>query len=137
MEPLAFPFRSRGFLHELFAREGLYCLVKRTKEGHSHFEVVKLNVYPQEERFGKLYPEREGYPSSGQWGSAGWTYLFKDEDKARARLKELSLKEDQSRLRARLAIPHSEPATDSTPSGDQQHSAPILLGAGTGVEAPS
>jgi hypothetical protein len=78
---LQFPFTKNGFLHELVAREGLICLVRRTRiypdgeRGPLHFEVVKLRqsaerILPN----GTLLPAAEAYPSSESWGENGWTY---------------------------------------------------------------
>lgn len=42
------------------------------------FEVIRIKVAPAEEKFGKLYPERELYPSSAKnsddWGTIAWSY---------------------------------------------------------------
>jgi hypothetical protein len=78
---LQFPFTKRGFRHELVARQGLICLVRRTRiypdgdTGPSHFEVVKLRQ--NAERIapnGTLLPAAEACPSSESWGRNGWTY---------------------------------------------------------------
>lgn len=91
MKTLAFPFRRNGFRHELLRREGLCCLVKRSKPDHWHYEIVKLQIMPPSEFRGEQFPEREKYPSSEQWGIYGFTYLSTDTEGA---LKQyLSIKE--------------------------------------------
>jgi hypothetical protein len=45
MQALQFPFTRNDFHHELLMREGLVCLVKRSKPSHSHFEIVKLRSH--------------------------------------------------------------------------------------------
>jgi hypothetical protein len=73
MQALQFPFTRNDFHHELLMREGLVCLVKRSKPSHSHFEIVKLRVAPEGVIFGSAYPERELYPSDEDWGQSGFT----------------------------------------------------------------
>jgi hypothetical protein len=90
MEKLAFPFARNGFAHELLERRGQICLVKRSKDGHSHFEVVKLQHAPDQERFGKFYAAHELYPSSETWGLYGFTYLVNDLDGAHKCFKRLA-----------------------------------------------
>jgi hypothetical protein len=89
-EALKFPFDRGGFHHELVERSGLVCLVKRSKPEHWHYEVVKLRVWPAEEYFGRVYPERERYPPSEEWGTLGFTYLASDLEGARKRWRELT-----------------------------------------------
>jgi hypothetical protein len=74
LKELEFPFTENVFSHELLQREGMVCLINRSKPRHWHYEVVKLKVNPAGERFGKWYPEREVYPSNKEWGSYGFTY---------------------------------------------------------------
>jgi len=42
------------------------------------YEVIKIKVAPEREVFGKLYPERELYPSSAKestdWGTIAWSF---------------------------------------------------------------
>jgi hypothetical protein len=85
---LEFPFEKLGFRHELIKRDGLVCLVRRTRIGYpnipAHFEVVNLCQYP--ERIlpdGKVLPASEAYPSSELWGECAFTYLTMDDALAR------------------------------------------------------
>jgi len=91
MKELEFPFVRDRFKHELVERQGLVCLVKRSKPGHWHWEVVKLQIMPPSQFKGQSYPEREKYPGDEQWGTYGFTYLPTDLEIARKRY--LSLKE--------------------------------------------
>ena len=79
---LEFPFKRDGFTHELIKREGLVCLVKRSKPAHWHYEVIKLRIRSAEEAFGKFYPERETYPSDEEWGTNGFTFVCTDLERA-------------------------------------------------------
>jgi hypothetical protein len=77
--PLEFPFTKRGFLHELVKREGLVCLVRRSRIGHPdippHYEVVKLRQMPGRVwPTGQVSPPSEVYPESESWGVYGFTY---------------------------------------------------------------
>lgn len=70
-------FTSKGFTFKLLKRSGLVCLFAKTQPGvaSEHFEVVILQEYPEEERFGKRYPERELMPRDEHWGTAGWSFM--------------------------------------------------------------
>jgi hypothetical protein len=85
MIALEFPFTRDGFTHELLERDGLVCLVKRSKPAHWHYEVVKLSVQPAHEFMGKQFPEAERYPASEAWGTHGFTYHHTQLETARAR----------------------------------------------------
>ena len=78
-----------GFEHELVQREGLVCLVKRSKPLYWHYEVIKLRLEPDKERFGNFYPAHERYPSNEEWGTYGFTYLSTDFKGAQKRWQEL------------------------------------------------
>jgi hypothetical protein len=78
---LQFPFTKRGFRHELVARQGLICAVRRTRiypdgeRGPSHFEVVRLRQANEwTAPNGQTVPAAENYPSNESWGKEGWTY---------------------------------------------------------------
>jgi len=94
MKELEFPLVRSGFKHELLERHGLICLVRRSRPGHWHYEVVKLLIEPGKERFGKFIPEHERYPGDEEWGTYGFTYLPTDIELARKR--QLKLKEGAS-----------------------------------------
>ena len=87
-----FPFKRGGFLHELLEQSGLVCLVRRSRDGRAHFEVAVLQYHAERQLpDGCLIPAGWGYPSSGQWGEAGWTYH--DLAKARPRYQTLARKQ--------------------------------------------
>ena len=90
MKRLEFPFTRNGFTHELIERNDMICLVKRSKREHSHYEVVRLRIEKDKERFGKFYPEHERYPSDEDWGSYGFTYPAADLAEAQKRLGEIA-----------------------------------------------
>jgi len=92
-EDLRFPFDRDGFRHVLVRRVGDICLVERmnlrVRPPSVHWEVVLLQHQPaQTLPSGKRYPARESYPSTEQWGEAGWTYT--DPARADARMAELA-----------------------------------------------
>jgi hypothetical protein len=60
------------------------------------YEVVKIQAYPDQERFGSFIPAHESMPGSETWGQQGWT--FTDLDKARAKFKELTARLSRDKL---------------------------------------
>jgi hypothetical protein len=63
-----------GYWHELIAKDGSLCLVRRSKDGQAHFEVIRLQwskgrSWP----FGRITLDGWHYPSSQQWGIHAWT----------------------------------------------------------------
>jgi hypothetical protein len=89
LKALEFPFIRSGFKHELLKRDGLICLVERSKPEHWHYEVIKLRIEPDKDRFGIFYPAHERYPSNEEWGTYGFTYLGTDLRGAEKRYREL------------------------------------------------
>jgi hypothetical protein len=87
---LKFPFRRNGFLHELVKREGRVCLVKRSKSAHWHYEVIQIQVEPDQMMFGRFIPAHERYPGSETWGTLGFTFPATDSERAFACLRELA-----------------------------------------------
>jgi hypothetical protein len=80
MTPLAFPFTKHGFHHVLLDRSGDVCLIARYNlrarpKPPVHWEVVVVQQRPARTfPNGQTAPAREAYPSTEQWGTAGWTY---------------------------------------------------------------
>lgn len=77
MKPIETEFRKNGFHHKQLKRVGNVAIYERWADGHSkrHYEVVMIQFngarsFPN----GTTYPASEGYPSSEQWGTYGWTY---------------------------------------------------------------
>ena len=77
MKELAKTFKRNGFTHNQVVRESNIAIYRRTKRIRSkeieHFEVVIIRVLPEHIAFGRLFPEREIYPRSEEWGTYGWT----------------------------------------------------------------
>jgi hypothetical protein len=75
MKPALFPFDRGGFHHELVEQSWPVCLVKRTKAGQLHWEVVILQRHKAVQwPNGDFTPPGWHYPSNEQWGESGWTY---------------------------------------------------------------
>lgn len=91
MKTLEFPFIKNGFNHELLKREGLVCLVKRSKPAHWHFEIIKLKVAPQGIIMGKEYPEREIYPNDEDFGTLGFSIPSNRSEEANAAFRGLAV----------------------------------------------
>jgi hypothetical protein len=73
--PLEFPFKRKGWQYDLLERDGLVCLVKRSRYGIVVFEVVKLKLKPAwETPKGYTVPASEIYPTNVDWGLYGFTY---------------------------------------------------------------
>jgi hypothetical protein len=83
-KPLEFPFDKSGFRHELIKRDGLICLVRRSRIDHPdtppHCEVVKLRQKPAWvcPATGVQIPPKEVYPDAERWGDIGFTYNTMD-----------------------------------------------------------
>lgn len=77
MKPLATEFKKGDFDHKLVKREGDCAIYWRKAPHHrdAHYEVIVVQHF-KDRSFpdGRVVPAGEGYPSSEQWGTAGWTY---------------------------------------------------------------
>ena len=82
-------FRSDGFDFQILSREGEVALLakKKPKWEFEVYEVVRIQVWPDEWIKGHFTPEREAIPRSEQWGVYGWS--FADLDDARRKFYEL------------------------------------------------
>lgn len=77
MKPLAAEFKKGEFDHKLVKREGDFAIYWRKAPHHrdAHYEVIVVQHQPARTfPNGETVEEREGYPSSEQWGKYGWTY---------------------------------------------------------------
>src|SRR5262245_61368716 len=77
MHALVFPFLKHGFAHRLLERRGDWCLVARDNRqtGSTHYEVIAVQRHQARTLpNGRVIPAGEAYPSTAQWGKAGWTY---------------------------------------------------------------
>jgi len=90
-----FPFRKSGFEHELVEQYGTVCLVKRSRNGITHYEVVRLH-WEREKNFPneRMSVAHWAYPGSEVWGERGWTYS----DLTRARRKYLELAQNSDSM---------------------------------------
>ncbi len=76
MQKLPRTFKKFGYAFKLVRREAKKAIYAQYDgEVLSAYEVVKIRVRPP--RYNDLFkrhePEREVYPTSGQWGIMGWT----------------------------------------------------------------
>jgi hypothetical protein len=86
-----FPFTRSGFSHELLRQSGPVCLVERSRNGFSHFEVFILQRHKEQTwPNGTITPPGWHYPSSHDWGERGWTNTTIE--KARERFARLARK---------------------------------------------
>jgi hypothetical protein len=70
--------QGRIALYELYGANGLLY----------GYELIVIKIAPEEEIFGKTYPERELYPSSSKnsddWGKIAWSFGISENQKQRA-----------------------------------------------------
>ena len=76
MKILPKKFDKKGFTYTQIKRVGDRAIFEQSKEGQegTTFEVVKINRHNGYELGGQKIPPGEAYPSTSQWGVAGWTY---------------------------------------------------------------
>ena len=78
MQLLKTQFQLNGFDYRQVERSATAAIYSQNADSspstHPAYEVVKVRVAPAENLFGKDMPEREVYPPSTAWGTAGWTY---------------------------------------------------------------
>lgn len=67
---------------KLIKREGNFCWYQRSDGIH---EVFIVQVTPEGEMFGRLYPERETYPCNEDFGKTAWCYRSSAEAEKRFR----------------------------------------------------
>jgi ABC-type ATPase with predicted acetyltransferase domain len=82
-------FRSDGFDFQILEREADAALLAKKKHTWNFriYEVVRIQVWPEEWIKGHFTPEREAMPRSEQWGVHGWS--FSDIRDARRKFYEL------------------------------------------------
>lgn len=56
-------------------RDGKICLYERSD---GNYEVFLVKVQPQTSMFGKVYSERETYPSNEDFGNSAWCFSNKE-----------------------------------------------------------
>jgi hypothetical protein len=80
MQTLATELRIQNRTLRQLKRTGLIAIYELRNDGELQlgFEVIRIKVAPEQEKFGKLYPERELYPSSSKesndWGTIAWSF---------------------------------------------------------------
>lgn len=98
MKLLPTEFRYDGFDHKQIWRHGPVALYQKSKPTIS-YEVIIIQVH-KAYRIGNTDIEAgEHYPRSEQWGTAGWTYMTREdaEKKASALLAQFKAYENQGR----------------------------------------
>lgn len=72
---------KKGFNYTQLKREGMKAIYKQTKDGQEDvsFEAIKIGSHNGYELGGQKIPAGEAYPSTSQWGTAGWTYKTLEE----------------------------------------------------------
>lgn len=99
MKPLPKEIVWKGFALTQIAREGDVAIYRQRDVGsafkgpHVSYEVIVVQRHNGRTIFGKDYPPSEYYPSTEQWGTAGWTISgMGDEENlkaARAKMREV------------------------------------------------
>src|ERR1700686_378050 len=90
MQTLATELKSQNRTLRQLKRTGLVAIYDVRNEGQLllGYETVRIKVAPAQEKFGKLYPERELYPSSARestdWGTIAWSFGRKQKKEALA-----------------------------------------------------
>ena len=73
--PIEKEFRKYGDDFKQEFRDGEYAIYSRTSEGREKpsYEVIILRPQKETVSFGRVFPAKEAYPTSSQWGTFGWT----------------------------------------------------------------
>jgi hypothetical protein len=70
-------FSRKGFRYVQMWREGSLAIYRRYVFSNfrkiEHYEVIVIRVQPAWEAFGRIFEEREVYPSAESWGRLGFT----------------------------------------------------------------
>jgi hypothetical protein len=81
MKELEHEIRYKGRVLRQLKREGTTAIYEVLSDGRGFlygYEVIRIKRAPAEEKFGKLYPERELYPSTAKnsldWGTIAWSW---------------------------------------------------------------
>ena len=85
MKTLPKQFNKKGFTYKQIKRVGDKAIFEQSKKDQSDrtYEVVKINRHNGYELGGQKIPPGEAYPSTSQWGTAGWTYRSLQEAEAK------------------------------------------------------
>ena len=82
-------FTKKGFTYKQLKRVGMKAIYEQSREGHTcvSYETIKIGSHNGYELGGQKIPAGEAYPSTSQWGIAGWT--FQDLNLAEAKFKKI------------------------------------------------
>jgi hypothetical protein len=85
VRPLATEFRHGGFRYRQVKREGNVAIFAQSKGGAVlSYEVVVVRVKPGGVApSGTVFPTREAYPSTAEWGQFAWTCMTLERAEAR------------------------------------------------------
>ena|ERR1700751_521918 len=104
MKTLGTELKYQGRTRKQLKREGrvaLYAVFGRQEMLYG-YELIIIKILPEEEIFGKRYPEREAYPSGAKesldWGSIAWSYPCTGRLKALAGFNHLCRKQQEGDL---------------------------------------
>jgi hypothetical protein len=93
MKKLEKEFTKKGFIYKQLKRLGNKAIYTQKKDDTQstrvHYEVIIIKSHDGYEIAGNKIPAGEVYPSSAQWGAAGWTYVdLQDAENKFKKLKE-------------------------------------------------
>lgn len=93
MKKLEKTFTKKGFIYEQLKRIGNKAIYTQKKDSAQNawmrYEVIVIKSHDGYEIAGNKIPAGEVYPSSTQWGAAGWTYVdLQDAENKFKKLKE-------------------------------------------------
>ena len=76
MKILPKQFTKKGFTYKQLKRDGDKAIFEQSKKGQEGvtYETVKIGRHNGYELGGMHIPAGESYPSTSQWGNAGWTF---------------------------------------------------------------
>lgn len=82
-------FDYRGFSYNQEWRDDKYAIYSQWLEGELvGYEAIIIRKNKEYERFGKIFPASESYPTDRQWGIFAWTY--KNYYEAQAKIQNLA-----------------------------------------------
>jgi hypothetical protein len=116
MQTLETEITYQGRTLRQLKRSGLIAIydVRNAGELLYGYEVIKIKIAPEREVFGKMYPERELYPSSAKdspdWGTTAWSFGRNYKKEAMAMFNGLAKKEVKD-------VPQSRPEHSTKPRG--------------------
>ena len=76
MRRLADEIRCNGYKYTLYKRGKRSCIyAQHVSPGQFRYEVFLIKTRPEEKVKGKIYPEREVFPSNETFGRSAWVYI--------------------------------------------------------------